>query len=98
MRLELCNEFGVTFFDFCNEFGVTGGGTRFFLYNIWRNHLVAFIMKASVWANVLEEGQETSQITTQIGQENGKEGQEKGKKRAKTIRQQIKNCCLIVRG
>ena len=46
-------------------------------------HLVAFIMKASVWANVLEEGQETSQITTQIGQENGTEGQEKGKKRAR---------------
>ena len=40
-------------------------------------------MKASVWANVLEEGQETSQITTQIGQENGTEGQEKGKKRAR---------------
>ena len=56
------------------------------------------IFRDSVWANVLEEGQETSQITTQIGQENGKEGQEKGKKRAKTIRQQIKNCCLIVRG
>ena len=67
------------------------------------------IFRASVWANVLEEGQETSQITTQIGQENsqittqigqenGKEGQEKGKKRAKTIRQQIKNCCLIVHG
>lgn len=37
-------------------------------------------MKASVWANVLEEGQETSQITTQIGQETGTEGQEKGKK------------------
>ena len=37
------------------------------------------IFRASVWANVLEEGQETSQITTQIGQENGKEGQEKGK-------------------
>ena len=33
-------------------------------------HLVAFIMKASVWANVLEEGQE-----------NETEGQEKGKKR-----------------
>ena len=30
--------------------------------------------------------------------ENGKERQEKGKERAKTIRQQIKNCCLIVRG
>ena len=56
------------------------------------------IFRASVWANVLEEGQETSQITTQIGQENGKEGQEKGKKREKTIRQQIKTCCLIVRG
>ena len=41
------------------------------------------IFRASVWANVLEEGQETSQITTQIGQENGKEGQEKGKKRAR---------------
>ena len=33
------------------------------------------IFRASVWANVLEEGQETSQITTQIGQENGKEWQ-----------------------
>ena len=46
-------------------------------------HLVAFIMKASVWANVLEDGQETSQITTSIGQENETTGQEKGKKRAR---------------
>ena len=46
-------------------------------------HLVAFIMKASVWANVLEEGQEISQITTSTGQENETTGQEKGKKRAR---------------
>ena len=46
-------------------------------------HLVAFIMKASVWANVLEEGQEISQITTSTGQENETMGQEKGKKRAR---------------
>ena len=47
-------------------------------------HLVAFIMKASVWANELEEVQETSQIATSTGQEKGKKrarkGQEKGKK------------------
>ena len=53
-------------------------------------HLVAFIMKASVWANVLEEGQETSQTTNPKGQEKGKKrarkGQERGKKGArKTI-------------
>ena len=36
------------------------------------------IFRASVWANVLEEGQETSQITTQIGQENGQGGQKVG--------------------
>ena len=46
-------------------------------------HLVAFIMKASVWANVLEEGQEISQITTSTEQENETTGQEKGKKRAR---------------
>ena len=40
-------------------------------------------MKASVWANVLEDGQETSQITTSIGQENETTWQEKGKKRAR---------------
>ena len=40
-------------------------------------------MKASVWANVLEEGQETSQITTSTEQENETMGQEKGKKRAR---------------
>ena len=40
-------------------------------------------MKASVWANVLEEGQEISQITTSTGQENETTGQEKGKKRAR---------------
>ena len=50
------------------------------------------IFRASVWANVLEEGQETSQITTQIGQENGKEGQEKrGKKRARKGQEKGKN-------
>ena len=47
-------------------------------------HLVAFIMKASVWANVLEEGQETSQTNNPTGQDKGKirarKGQERGKK------------------
>ena len=33
-------------------------------------HLVAFIMKATVWANVLDEGQEITQTTTSTGQEN----------------------------
>ena len=46
-------------------------------------HLVAFIMKATVWANVLDEGQEITQTTTSTGQENETRGQEKGKKRAR---------------
>ena len=44
-------------------------------------HLVAFIMKASVWANVLEEGQETSQTTNPKGQEKGKKRARKGQEK-----------------
>ena len=44
-------------------------------------HLVAFIMKASVWANVLEEGQETSQTNNPTGQEKGKKGARKGQEK-----------------
>ena len=43
-------------------------------------HLVAFIMKSSVWANVLEEGQETSQTTTSTRQENETWRQEEDQK------------------
>ena len=44
-------------------------------------HLVAFIMKASVWANELEEVQETSQIATSTGQEKGKKRARKGQEK-----------------
>ena len=50
-------------------------------------HLVAFIMKTSVWANVLENSQEQITEYAQLGQEKGtkraRKGQEKGKKRAR---------------
>ena len=42
-------------------------------------HLVAFIIKATVWATVLEEGQEITQTTTLTGQGDEMRGQEKGK-------------------
>ena len=44
-------------------------------------HLVAFIMKASVWANVLEEGQKTSQTNNPTGQEKGKKRARKGQEK-----------------
>ena len=55
-------------------------------------NLVAFIMKATVCANVLDEGQETTQKnypeTTQI-QEIDQQGQEKGKKRTRKGQEKI---------
>ena len=48
-------------------------------------HLVAFIMKASVWANVLENSQEQITEYAQLGQEKGtkraQKGHEKGTKK-----------------
>lgn len=62
-------------------------------------HLVAFIMKASVWANVLENSQEQVTEYVQLGQEKGKKraqkGQEKGTERAqKGHRKCTKRFCL----
>ena len=41
-------------------------------------HLVAFIMKASVWANVLEEGQENETTGQEKGTKRAQKGHEKG--------------------
>lgn len=56
---SLFKEFGEGVDRLCRELSVIGTkGPQY--------HLAAFIMKASVWANVLEEGQETARE----GQEN----------------------------
>ena len=76
---DYVKEFGEGVDRMCRELSALG--VREPQYN-----LVAFIMKATVCANVLDEGQETTQKnypeTTQI-QEIDQQGQEKGKKRAR---------------
>ena len=80
---DYVKEFGEGVDRMCRELSALG--VREPQYN-----LVAFIMKATVCANVLDEGQETTQKncpeTTQTGlklQEIAQKGQEKGKKRAR---------------
>ena len=82
---DYVKEFGEGVDRMCRELSALG--VREPQYN-----LVAFIMKATVCANVLDEGQETTQKndpeTTQI-QEIDQQGQEKGKKRARKGQEKI---------
>ena len=75
-------EFGEGVDRMCRELSAIG--TKEPEYN-----LVAFIMKATVWANVLEEGQETFQITNPRGQENEKAKQEKDNKEGEKSKEDI---------
>lgn len=85
---EYVKEFGEGVDRMCRELSATG--TKEPQY-----HLVAFIMKATVWANVLEEGHENIPSdqkrpdNDQIEQENNAEGHEKGMKRAQKGHEKI---------
>ena len=85
---EYVKEFGEGVDRMCRELSATG--TKEPQY-----HLVAFIMKATVWANVLEEGHENilsdqkRPYNDQIEQENNAEGHEKGMKRAQKGHEKI---------
>ncbi len=71
---DYVKEFGEGVDRMCRELSATG--TKEPQY-----HLVAFIMKASVWANVLNDKHENTQTINPNRQENEAKGQEKGKKR-----------------
>ncbi|MGM9738938.1 MAG: ATP-binding protein, partial [Candidatus Cryptobacteroides sp.] len=53
-------------------------------------HLVSFLMKATVWANVLEDGQEKSRDTVMPMKETDSEGKKRARKGQETITSIIK--------
>lgn len=75
---DYVKEFGEGVDRMCRE--LLAAGTKEPQY-----HLVAFIMKATVYAKILDEGQESNRKTTREGQEKGKKKARKGQEEILTL-------------